>query len=119
MTLDEAKSKYPLLSREITTPGDINAKYVMMKNSSHKQEYFRLLTIFGTEFGMIYDSFEKKFMRWFEINKLTKEVKVPVINISAFIGERSIEKKANHAYLKMFYSKTEKDALEEFERLNK
>jgi len=119
LTLEQCKLAYPLLSREIQSVAQGQAKYVMMKNNENKQEYFKIICILTSEFGGIYSSFEKKFEKWFQINKETREVSAPEINTIGFISERSIKKLAGHVYIKMFYSKTESDALIEFDRLNK
>jgi len=118
LTLEQAKSQYSLLAREINCPADVAAKFTMMKNTPHREEYFKVLAILASDLGMVYDSFEKKFMIHYEINEQTREVTIPKINVSGFIGERSIEKKKGYRYLKMFYSKTPSDALSEYDRLN-
>lgn len=118
LTLEECKKQYGLIARECTCASDINSKFVMMKNSRHKEEYFKILAILGTEFSLIYCSFEKKFMVHYEINKLTREVKGVQINTNGFISERSIVKNQNCVYIKLFYSKTPDDALIEYDRLN-
>lgn len=118
LSLEECKASYPLISREVTCASDINSKFVMMKNSRHKEEYFKVLTILGTEFSLIYSSFERKFEVHYEINKLTREVKGAQINTNGFISERSIVKQPNCVYIKLFYSKTPADALAEHDRLN-
>lgn len=118
LTLEETKKRYSLISRECTCASDINSKFVMMKNSRHKEEYFKVLAILGTEFSLIYSSFERKFEVWYEINKLTREVKGAQINTNGFISERSIVKNKDCVYIKLFYSKTESDALAEYDRLN-
>lgn len=119
LNLEETKKRYSLISKECTCAADINSKFLMLKNSRHKEEYFKVLAILGTEFHLIYSSFERKFEVWYQVNKITKEVKGAEINVNGFITERSIVKHANCVYIKLFYSKTKEDALIEFENLNK
>lgn len=118
LTLAETIIKFPILAKEINSVADAVAAYRMMKNTYSKEEYFKAIATIVSQYGGIYDSFEKKFMKWVEVNKITKEISIPEINVSGFISERSIKKKSNCIYLKLFYSTSNEQALIEFDRLN-
>lgn len=119
MNLQDTIKKYPLLAKQIHSVSSAQAAYRMLKSTESKEQYFQAINVLSTQFGGYYDSFERKFISWFEIDLKTNDITIPEINSEGFISERSLVKKKGFSYIKLHYSATPAMALEEFLTLNK